>query len=344
MKNKNKTCNYPIRVPEGNRFQLAIYLSKVSWEGGWKLTTDWKPADGDVVSLFLVTPHGSIEVRNLTMDGNLLSFEDNGTLAAGTYDVDIRIVLGNGERYGCLLKGKLRIVQANDEAGISDTYEIDGAVVLYAKGDKGDPGNDGTVSFEDLSPEQIAMLKGDKGDTGVGIESVEQTTTSDESEGVNVVTITLNNDEQTQHTFEVRNGKQGDKGDDGKSAYQVYLDTVPQGEEPMSESDWLASLKGVQGDKGDDGDSAYKVYLDNVPEGETPMTEAQWLASLKGEKGDQGAMGDTVIIGNEQTYTLYSVKGNNTNGAMTQAAVTEALDGMFVPVTSEQVAEMADPS
>lgn len=34
------------------------------------------------------------------------------------------------------------------------------------KGDKGDPGKDGTMTFEDLTPEQKASLKGDKGDTG----------------------------------------------------------------------------------------------------------------------------------------------------------------------------------
>lgn len=35
-----------------------------------------------------------------------------------------------------------------------------------------------------------------------------------------------------------------------------------------------------------EGKSAYQVYVASVPQGETPMTEAQWLASLKGEKGD----------------------------------------------------------
>ncbi len=239
MKKNETKCDYPIRVPEGNRFSLAILLSKISWEGGWKLKMDWEPKAGDVVRLFLVTPHGSVEVRNLVVEDNLLSFEDKGTLAAGTYDVDIRIVRANGEHYGCYLKGKLRIVQANDEAGISDTYEIDDAVVLYAKGDKGDPGKDGTVSFDELSEDQIAMLKGEPGEDG----------------------------------------------DDGKSAYQFYLDTVPVGE--------------------------------------TPLTEAQWLASLKGRQGDQGPKGDTVILADGQTYTLYDVEGSNTDGAMTQKAIAD---------------------
>ena len=35
-----------------------------------------------------------------------------------------------------------------------------------------------------------------------------------------------------------------------------------------------------------EGKNAYQVYVASVPQGETPMTESQWLASLKGEKGD----------------------------------------------------------
>lgn len=35
-----------------------------------------------------------------------------------------------------------------------------------------------------------------------------------------------------------------------------------------------------------EGKSAYQVYVASVPQGETPMTEPQWLASLKGDKGD----------------------------------------------------------
>src|SRR5699024_9894846 len=34
------------------------------------------------------------------------------------------------------------------------------------KGDKGDKGADGTMTFEDLTDEQIASLKGDKGEKG----------------------------------------------------------------------------------------------------------------------------------------------------------------------------------
>ena len=50
----------------------------------------------------------------------------------------------------------------------------------------------------------------------------------------------------------------------GKSAYQVYVDTVPAGV---------------------DGKSAYQIAVDGGFVGD----ETAWLASLKGEKGEKGA-------------------------------------------------------
>ena len=97
----------------------------------------------------------------------------------------------------------------------------------------------------------------------------------------------------------------GPKGDTGESIYQVYIRTVPAGETPLSEEEWLktlkgekgdkmtyadlseedkAKMKGEKGDKGDRGDkglSAYELYVKSVPEGEPILTEENWLQSLK---------------------------------------------------------------
>ena len=71
-------------------------------------------------------------------------------------------------------------------------YEYDGYTwnEIIEKGDKGDNGE-----------------KGDKGDVGVSVTSIEQTTVSTESEGINVITCTLDNG--TTSEFQVRNGEQG---------------------------------------------------------------------------------------------------------------------------------------
>ena len=71
--------------------------------------------------------------------------------------------------------------------------------------------------------EEIANLGGGTGtgapaQNGVGIQSVEQTITSTEDGGTNVVTVTKT--DGTSSTFQVRNGSKGSPGAPGKSAYQ----------------------------------------------------------------------------------------------------------------------------
>lgn len=53
---------------------------------------------------------------------------------------------------------------------------------------------------------------------GVSIQKVEQTTTSTEDNGINIITVTLSNGTKT--TFEVRNGSKGSKGDKGEQGVQ----------------------------------------------------------------------------------------------------------------------------
>lgn len=108
------------------------------------------------------------------------------------------------------------------------------------QGKPGPQGAPGTVSFDELTEEQLAMLMGPEGkqgvpgmdgQDGVGIQSVEQTTTSTEDGGTNVVTVTKT--DGTTSTFYVRNGSQGSTGPagsdgqdgvDGKSAYQYAVE------------------------------------------------------------------------------------------------------------------------
>ena len=83
----------------------------------------------------------------------------------------------------------------------------------------------------------------------------------------------------------LHNGANGEKGTDGKSAYQIAVEQGYQG----SESDWLSSLKGDKGNTGAkgnpgqdgaDGKSAYAIAVEHGYED----SEEKWLLSLKGEK------------------------------------------------------------
>lgn len=117
----------------------------------------------------------------------------------------------------------------------------------------------------------------------------------DDSERVYVESIALNEDGDLVVTYTDENtvtiNLDGEDGQDGKSAYDLYLATVPEGETPMTVEEWLESLKGEDGEdgaagvNGNDGKSAYEIYVASVPEGEKPMSETEWLASLKGEDG-----------------------------------------------------------
>ena len=108
-----------------------------------------------------------------------------------------------------------------------------------------------------------------------------------------VITI-VDADGETSATL--HNGANGEKGTDGKSAYQIAVEQGYQG----SESDWLSSLKGDKGEKGNtgakgnpgqdgaEGKSAYAIAVEHGYEN----SEDEWLLSLKGEKGDTGERGE----------------------------------------------------
>ena len=122
------------------------------------------------------------------LDGNIATIKTNADIRLGTYHVEVLAHDENAEPVRFKAKSVIEIVDATSDAGIeagvefnAETYTLDGAVFFYAKGDKGD-----------------------KGDIGVGVASVEQIQTSEESQGVNVVRITLT--DGTISDFEIRNG------------------------------------------------------------------------------------------------------------------------------------------
>ena len=132
-------------------------------------------------------------------------------------------------------------------------------------------------------------------------------------------------------------GPAGETGPEGLTAYQIYARVytdfnIPV---PLTESQWLASLKG---EKGDTGKSAYERYVEimeatsQVPLSEyewslpaadgadgksayelasqyaSYASEAAWVASLKGETGPQGPMPFNLITSAYNMYTVYKVK------------------------------------
>lgn len=97
-------------------------------------------------------------------------------------------------------------------------------------------------------------------------------------------------------------------GEDGKSAYQSYVDTTT--DSPVkTEAQWIASLKGEQGEKGDKGDTGAT--------GATGATGPQGPQGIQGPKGNQGNSGYTGAAGELE------VVNNLTQGGATAALSAE---------------------
>ena len=147
-----------------------------------------------------------------------------------------------------------------------------------AKGEKGDPGQDGlsayqlwlsaghTGSINDFL-ESLKGPKGDKGDPGPEGQPGKQGIPG--QPGKQGVT-----------------GQPGPQGEPGLSAYDLWLKAGHSG----SQSDFLASLTGAEGKQGPQGipgESAYQTAVKNGYAG----TVSDWLKSLVGPRGPEGKPG-----------------------------------------------------
>ena len=177
-----------------------------------------------------------------------------------------------------------------------------------------------------------------------------------------VITI-VDADGETSATL--HNGANGEKGTDGKSAYQIAVEQGYQG----SESDWLSSLKGDKGDKGEkgntgakgnpgqdgaDGKSAYAIAVEHGYED----SEEKWLLSLKGEKGDtgeRGEKGDAGVAGKDGFSPIANVvkdgsvitititdKNGTTTVTLTEGAAVDLTPYAKVTYVDEKVQELSD--
>jgi len=181
--------------------------------------------------------------------------------------------------------------------------------------------------------------EGPQGETGISIVSF---LPKSETATTLIYTITYSNG----YTQDVAIPK-GPKGDTGATG-----PTGPQG----PQGDTGVSITGFVETGETETDTLYNVTFSN---GTT-----QQVAIPKGEKGDQGPvgpqgpqgpMGDVAVITPEQqaAFTMYSVPGQNTDGPMTQKAVTDSLfdatnhveyDTVTLPTNSTAYAIWGNPS
>lgn len=142
-------------------------------------------------------------------------------------------------------------------------------------------------------------------------------------------------------------GPAGPSGADGKSTYDLFLETLDAEATIPSLEEWLQSLVGPKGDTGEKGDqgtagadgkdgingidgvngkSAYELFLETL-EGnpEVIPTVTQWLESLV---GPQGPKGDTGEQGPQGDVGPQGPKGEGGVDGVTQDATTITVTGL----------------
>ena len=158
-----------------------------------------------------------------------------------------------------------------------------------------------------------------------------------------VITI-VDADGETSATL--HHGANGEKGTDGKSAYQIAVEQGYQG----SESDWLSSLKGDKGDTGERGEKGDTgLQGERGEKGETGQQGKQGPTGEKGEKGDAGVAGkdgfspiaNVVKDGSVITITITD-KNGTTTVTLTEGAAADLTPYAKVTYVDEKVQELSD--
>ena len=158
-----------------------------------------------------------------------------------------------------------------------------------------------------------------------------------------VITI-VDADSETSATL--HHGANGEKGTDGKSAYQIAVEQGYQG----SESDWLSSLKGDKGDTGERGEKGDTgLQGERGEKGETGQQGEQGPMGEKGEKGDAGVAGkdgfspiaNVVKDGSVITITITD-KNGTTTVTLTEGAAVDLAPYAKVTYVDEKVQELSD--
>lgn len=176
---------------------------------------------------------------------------------------------------------------------------------VYCGGEVGPTGETG--------PEGKQGIPGMDGQDGIGIQSVEQTTTSTEDGGTNVVTATKT--DGTTSTFYVRNGSQGSTGPAGSDGQDgvsplVSVSEITGGHRvSIQDADGTSSFDVMDGQDGKDGQSGA-----DGADGITPTIGANgnWYVGktdtgvaatgpqgIQGETGPTGAAGYTPVRGTD---------------------------------------------
>lgn len=308
------------KIVQGNSFKLHILVRKpdISSESNMLIDFDMTKATDIKVSLVCNFGESTIIPAHVSMAlPNVVVCDVPSTLDIGNYNVSVQWRM-DGNDMASVEKNLFRIVEYNSQAqypicmvegeNCKETKIATAIVVLPATIELWQLVNltNATIEEADALSKKIAdaealRVKAEKERENAelkrnkqvadaisninkaqanNIKKIEQTTTSVESGGINVITITTGNGTTS---FEVRNGSYGDQGEKGEKG-----EKGERGEQGLQGERGERGLPGNDGAKGDKGD-AFK-YTDFTPE---------QLKSLTGPKGDKGEQGEQGIKGEQ---------------------------------------------
>lgn len=308
------------KIVQGNSFKLHILVRKpdISSESNMLIDFDMTKATDIKVSLVCNFGESTIIPAHVSMAlPNVVVCEVPSTLDIGNYNVSVSWRM-DGNDMASVEKNLFRIVEYNSQAqypicmvegeNCKETKIATAIVVIPATIELWQLVNltNATLEEADALSKKIAdaealRVKAEKERENAelkrnkqvadaisninkaqanNIKKIEQTTTSVESGGINVITITTGNGTTS---FEVRNGSKGDQGEKGEKG-----EKGERGEQGLQGERGEQGLPGNDGAKGDKGDAfKYTVF--------TP----EQLKSLTGPKGDKGEQGEQGIKGEQ---------------------------------------------
>lgn len=154
----------------GNTLDLTVPLQVVTVdENGVKTKADYTPPQGSEIRVYLVGRLGSREYEPC-VSGNMVSFTDNGSLALGTYGLEITIKEPAARNLRAFKCCAIQIVNSSDELG--EMY--DGRVMLdpelFFRGDGAVGSVNGKTGHVTLTAEDVGALPAD---TPIGSEQIQ---------------------------------------------------------------------------------------------------------------------------------------------------------------------------
>ena len=277
------------RIVRGNDFSMEVQVVTPQYTESGTIWLEFNINECTNIAVNLICTKDQVviplnwKLKDGTQNVIIADVEGKWLHSSAVYALEITGLDAEGKAWRYKNKAIFSIVDATCQAAMqeglmADPLEINATIGLIAQvipvvgptgpqgeqgvqGAQGDKGADGTVTFEDLTPEQRESLRGYQGNQG----------------------------EQGAQGEQGVQGAQGDKGADGTVTFE---DLTPEQKESLKGEQGPQGETGAQGEKGEQGEQGVQG-----PQGEKGADGSVSFDDLTPEqkaqlKGDQGAQGD----------------------------------------------------